>query len=117
MTRIKATCPACGEVSLRPTEIELQIVRGTETEVARGSCYRFSCPACTDLVTKPADERIARLLTGGGVPVVVASTGRRSTGHPEAPPAGPPLTHDDLLDLHQLLEQPAWFRALEAMTR
>lgn len=115
MTRIKATCPACGEVSLRPTEIELQIVRGDETEVARGSCYRFSCPACTDLVTKPADERIARLLTGGGVPVVVAS--KRRTGHPEAPPAGPALTHDDLLDLHQLLEQPDWFQTLEAMTR
>ena len=83
-------------------------------DVAEGSCYRFSCPTCTDLVTKPADERIARLLRTGGVPVVEPTHGGT---HPESPPPGPRLTMDDLLDLHQLLETPDWFRCLEAMTR
>ena len=30
-------------------------------------------------------------------------------GHPEAPPSGPPLTFDDLLDLHFLLDSDHWF--------
>ncbi len=114
MTRIRATCPVCGEVDLRPTDIELQIVRDVLTEVAEGSCYRFSCPTCTDVVTKPADERIARLLRTGGVHVV--EPGDRAP-HPESPPSGPRFTADDLLDLHQLLETADWFHGLEAMTR
>lgn len=124
MTRIRATCPVCGEVDLRPADIELEIVRDVLTDVGEGSCYRFSCPTCEDLVTKPADERIARLLTSGGVPVsdgqdtltheVAAPT---LPPHPEAPPAGPAFTHDDLLDLHQLLDDADWFRDLEALTR
>ncbi len=114
MTRIRATCPVCGEVDLRPSDIELQIVRDVLAEVAEGSCYRFSCPTCTDLVTKPADERIARLLRTGGVLVVEP---RPAPAHPEAPPPGPRLTHDDLLDLHQLLGTADWFHGLEAMTR
>lgn len=119
MTRIRATCPVCGEVDLRPSDIELRIVRDVLADIAEGSCYRFSCPTCTDVVTKPADERIARLLRTGGVPVVepapVARTAARA--HPEHPPSGPPLTPDDLLDLHQLLGTADWFHGLEAMTR
>lgn len=114
MTRIRATCPICGEVDLRPDDIELEIVRDVLDSVGEGSCYRFSCPTCEEEVTKPADERIARLLTTGGVSV-------RETPdlvpHPEAPPAGPRFTLDDLINLHQLLETEDWFPGLEAMTR
>lgn len=114
MTRIRATCPVCGEVDLRPNDIELEIHRDVVTDVGEGSCYRFACPTCTELVTKPADERIARLLTTGGVPVVEPP---EPEPHPEAPPAGAPLTLDDLLTLHQLLETADWFHGLEAMTQ
>ena len=114
MTRIRATCPVCGEVDLRPDDIELEIVRDVITEVGAGSCYRFACPTCAELVTKPADERIARLLTTGGVPVVDPP---EPDPHPEHPPVGDAFTHDDLLSLHQLLETEDWFLGLEAMTR
>ena len=117
MTRIRATCPICGEVDLRPDDIELEIVRDVLTEVGAGSCYRFSCPTCTDVVTKPADERIAKLLTTGGVEVVEAPAVPQAPPHPEAPPSGPRFSADDLLDFHQLLEREDWFHALEAMTR
>ncbi len=114
MTRIRATCPVCGEVDLRPTDIELEIVRDMVMEVGDGSCYRFSCPTCTEVVTKPADERIARLLTTGGVAVVEH---QGEPPHPEDPPLGPRLTLDDLINFHQLLETEDWFHGLEAMTR
>ena len=114
VTRIRATCPICGEVDLRPHDIELEIVRDLLDGVAEGSCYRFECPTCDELVTKPADERIAKLLTTGGVAV---REGAACEPHPEAPPTGPRLTLDDLIALHELLESEDWFLGLEAMTR
>ncbi len=114
MTRIRATCPICGEVDLRPDDIELEIVRDILDEVAEGSCYRFSCPTCEEEITKPADERIARLLTTGGVSI---RENAAAEPHPETPPGGPRLTLDDLIQLHQLLETEDWFFGLEAMTR
>lgn len=109
MTRIRATCPRCGEIDLRPQDIELQVVRSNLGEVADGSRYSFSCPDCADTVIKPADERIASLLRSGGVPIVERPTAPR---HPEDPPPGPRFMSDDVLDLHLLLEQPDWFEAL-----
>lgn len=114
MTRIRATCPICGEVDLRPDDIELEIIRDVLDGVAEGSCYRFSCPTCEETVTKPADERIARLLTTGGVAVRDLPV---REPHPEEPPSGPRFTLDDLINLHQLLETDDWFLGLEAMTR
>jgi hypothetical protein len=119
MTRIRATCPDCGEVDLRPADIELRIVRSDVGEVGTGSNYRFSCPTCTVLVTKPADERIARLLATGGVEISIDRTEtavgtldpveRLRRAHPERPAAGPALTPDDLLDLHLALRREDWF--------
>jgi hypothetical protein len=122
MTRIRATCPDCGEIDLQPSEIELRIVRGDDGEVGDGSNYRFACPTCTVLVTKPADERIARLLATGGVEIsierdaialaTVERTAEVKARHPEAPAAGPAVSYDDLLDLHLALQGDAWFDEL-----
>lgn len=110
MTRIRASCPDCGEVDLRPDEVLLQIVRADDGDVGDGSTYRFSCPDCDGTVEKPADERIAQLLTTGGVAVEEAVASRPP--HPEAPPGGPALTHDDLLDFHLSLQGDDWFEEL-----
>lgn len=120
MTRIRATCPACGEVDLRPHQIELRVVRDVFDEVTEGSRYSFDCPTCADVVVKPADERVARLLTTGGVTPLDeqdADEQQALVPHPESPPVGPRLTLDDLISLHELLESDAWFTRLEAMTR
>lgn len=120
MTRIRATCPSCGEVDLRPQDIRLYLVPppGEDEGVGEGSTYTFSCPLCTECVSKPADERIAQLLETGGVPVGAAgprvSAGAPLPEHPEEAAGGPPLTYDDLLDLHLMLESQGWFEELLA---
>lgn len=117
MTRIRATCPHCGEVDLRPADVELEIIRDLDGDVTDGSRYRFSCPTCADVVSKPADARIAKLLTSGGVAVTVrqdeAQASQALEPHPESPPAGPAFTYDDLLDFHLLLESDEWLRQLQ----
>ncbi len=116
MTRIRASCPVCGEVDLQPADVTLHLVRHGDEDVGDGSCYRFACPACLDVVTKPADERIAALLQTGGVEVELLGPDAGREPHPELPPGGPALTPDDLLDLHQLLERDDWFERLVALT-
>jgi predicted RNA-binding Zn-ribbon protein involved in translation (DUF1610 family) len=124
VTRIRASCPECGEVDLTPPDVTLRIVRSPDGLVGDGSNYRFSCPDCEQVVTKPADERIAQLLTTGGVPVEdgepsadeAALFEALKPAHPERPPAGPPLDLDDLLDLHLLLGSDGWFDDLLAST-
>lgn len=116
MTTIRALCPDCGEIDLRPTQVELEIVRDAAGDVTGRSVYRFVCPSCDDLVTKPADGRIARLLATGGVPVVEADADRDvpgdAAGHPEQPPTGPAFTSRDLSALHELLGSDDWFERL-----
>ena len=117
MTRIRANCPSCGEVDLRPDDVVLSVVRAHDGLISDASSYRFSCPDCTEVVVKPADERIAQLLTTGGVPVEEldeAPTGPvdHRPPHPELPPGGPRLTADDLLDLHLKLQDHGWFEEL-----
>lgn len=103
MTTIKATCPICGEVDLTAGDILLRIgsVTGFNT-------YGFSCPTCGDFVQKPADDRVVRLLLSGGVvpvPLYIPAEALE-------PRDGPPITHDDLLEFHELLKGDAWIELL-----
>lgn len=103
MTTIKATCPECGEVSLRPDHLELRVFAEPDEQ----DYYAFDCPGCGDRVRKSADARIVRLLRTGGVEPVEPAT------HPERPPAGlPPITRDELLDFHELLQRDDWIDAV-----
>ena len=61
-TRIRANCPACGEVELRGPDVALKVCTQPER-----SFYSFTCPACVQVISKPADERVIRLLASGGV--------------------------------------------------
>lgn len=101
MTTIRATCPTCGEVGLTPQEMELRVDPGGH----RQASYNFDCPNCLAVVTKPADERIVRLLASGGVPVLELPP-------PRDVPQGPRLSYDDLLDFHTLLQTDWWFDEL-----
>jgi hypothetical protein len=109
MTTIKATCPTCGEVGLTPEDIELRV----DESGIDDSFYAFDCPACFENVRKPADERVVQLLLSGGVERLVKEAPAPA---PEPRFPWPPLTHDDLLDFHYLLEGSGWFAILEVLS-
>lgn len=127
MTRIRATCPLCGEVDLKPEDVRLEIVRDADGDVGEGSVYRFPCPTCTEVVSKPADERIARMLATGGVSIAITQTQfdidelvslldvDELCLHPELPGPGPALVREDLLDFHELLDRDDWFDQLRTL--
>jgi hypothetical protein len=106
VTTIKATCPACGEVELKPDDIELRVC-------THAPASYFGCPMCRDAIQKPADDRVIQLLISGGVRALVWEL----PGEVLEVHDGPPLTHDDLLDFHLLLERPDWFSKLSTVSQ
>jgi predicted RNA-binding Zn-ribbon protein involved in translation (DUF1610 family) len=105
MTSIRTTCPRCGEVEMRAEVVLLSVDPGS----GEGS-YSFVCPVCEDLVEKPADQKIVNLLRSIGVDVA-----ERPQVDPVDPrPEGPPLTLDDVIDFHFLLDREDWFGRLVA---
>lgn len=108
MTTIRATCPQCGEVEMDARSILLQV----EQESGEGS-YSFDCPSCELPVEKPADRKIVLLLMSAGVEVMEPQEAVSS----EVRPNGPPLTSDDLIDFHFLLQRDDWFDQLVADAR
>jgi hypothetical protein len=103
MTTIKASCPVCGEVDLTAEEILLRIATAQNS-----SSYGFSCPGCSDFVEKAADDRVVKLLLSGGViPLMVNVPGEALEVKD-----GPPLTYDDALVFHEVLQGEEWFEVL-----
>lgn len=89
MTTIKASCPVCGDVELKPTQLRLVVCTRSEW-----SYYAFVCTTCRDEVRKPADEEIVALLISGGV---VAEPWEIPAEALEEHP-GAVITYDDVLD-------------------
>jgi hypothetical protein len=89
MTTIKASCPSCGEVELTSDDISLRVCSHGPL-----SYYTFTCPACEELVRKPADDHIVSLLMSGGVHAEVWEVPAEAL----EPKDGPGLNYDDLLD-------------------
>lgn len=89
MTTIKATCPSCGDVDLKPGDIHVIVA-----PAAGWATYAFECPACSDQITKSADDEVVTLLRGAGVTV------ERVHVPAEALELhfGPPIGQDDLID-------------------
>ncbi|MCU1352808.1 MAG: hypothetical protein JWM05_2017 [Acidimicrobiales bacterium] len=108
MARIRASCATCGDVELTTAQVSVQIC----TDDGQGT-YSFRCPTCEIAISKPAESRIIELLVSSGV--------RLSTWSMPAELAevrsGPPITHDDLLDFHDLLERDDWLDSLDRITR
>ena len=103
MTTIKATCPGCGEVDLTAEDILLRI--GGQTS---SNSYGFSCPACSEFVEKPADDRIVRLLLSGGVMPMLMHVPAEAMEAKD----GPPINYDDLLAFHEVLKRDDWMDQL-----
>ena len=83
---IRTNCPSCGEVSVRPKDIRLELVGNGEDNGAR---YAFSCPVCARTANGQAEPAAVRTLRAAGAECVVEL-------RPDA--ALPTLTYDNLLD-------------------
>jgi len=96
MTTIKASCPVCGDVELRPAQLRLVVCNRTEW-----SYYAFQCSTCADEVRKPADDEVVALLVSGGV------VAERWTIPAEAleQRVGAVISYDDILDFALALDR------------
>ena len=89
MTTIKASCPACGDVTLTPADVRLVVCT-----VPAWSFYAFECTSCTHEVRKAATEDVVRLLRSGGiVPETWEVPAEALEEH-----LGAPVAWDDVLD-------------------
>jgi hypothetical protein len=118
MTTIRTTCPRCGEVDMGPGDILLSVGHGGDD-----GTYRFTCPDCFNTVEKRADRKIIALLVSAGVDIETRAGHELEGTRPlfdqgpdprDTLPGGPPLTLDDLIDFHFLLQDERVFETLFA---
>lgn len=107
MATIRASCPDCGDVEFTTADVTVRV----SAEDGSGT-YAFRCPGCRVKVIKSAEPRTIDLLLASGVdkedgPVIAESA--MPSGHQSD---ADPVTHDDLLDFHDLLETDDWFDRL-----
>ncbi|CAN5607838.1 hypothetical protein BH20ACT2_BH20ACT2_06440 [soil metagenome] len=109
MARIRATCSDCGDVELTTADVRLRVCNHDD----RGS-YSFVCPGCRLAVAKEAKPHVIDILVASGVAVVRWDLPLEL----QEPHRGPAITHDDLLDFHELLERDElWAGTLTRPTR
>lgn len=95
MATIRASCPTCGDVELTTADVRVRVCMDDD----RGE-YLFRCPICRMSVVKGAEARTIDLLVASGVALDTWSLpAELQEAH-----YGAPITHDDLLDFHALLE-------------
>ena len=103
MATIRAACPRCGDVKLRSRDLTVRVCADADS-----GTYTFDCPRCGDVVARDASPRILALLVTAGVHAEVWHQPAEILERPD----GPPITADDLLDFHLLLNQDGWFDRL-----
>jgi hypothetical protein len=88
LARARLRCLQCGEVEVDVAGVEVHVNPREDVAV-----FTFACPGCLELVVSGCRETITSLLAAGARRYELRST------------SAPPLTHDDLLELHQWLER------------
>jgi hypothetical protein len=107
MTAIEATCRACGVVWLTPEDIEVRVCADL-----RSSAYTFRCPECGLPGVEDANDRVVEFLISFGASLALWSLPQELR---EPRPGGDPVSHDDLLDFHYLLQEKDWFDRLRQL--
>jgi predicted RNA-binding Zn-ribbon protein involved in translation (DUF1610 family) len=95
MATIRASCPDCGDVELTTADVSVRVCDDTNA-----GTYAFRCPSCSMMVVKPAETRTIDLLVASGV----AYSSWRLPAELREAHEGEPISHDDLLDFHALLQ-------------
>ena len=108
MALIRATCSECGDVELRSRDLQVRIC----SDSGAGT-YVFRCPVCQMTEVKSADDQIVDILVAAGVRCVEWRLPAELTERP----IGEPISHDDVLDFHELMSGDNWFERLAAFDR
>ncbi len=106
MALIRATCSDCGDVELRSRDLRVRQCHDDES-----ATYLFRCPVCRMIEVRPAEQHVVDVLLAAGV----HSTEWHLPAELTEPRGGSPITHDDVLDFHDLLATPDWFSTLTAI--
>ena len=94
MARVRATCDRCGDTELSIEAVSVRICREDHD-----GTYTFACPDCSTSHEKEASRRTLDLLVASGAEVTFWSVPVESVVQTGLGA----LTHDDLLDFHELL--------------
>lgn len=95
MARVRATCDHCGDTELSIDAVAVRICREDHD-----GTYGFDCPECGRNHEKDASRRTLDLLVASGANVTFWSVPVERL----VAPTTEPLTHDDLLDFHNSLQ-------------
>jgi len=95
MATIRASCGDCGDVELTTADVHVRVCT-----LDAHSTYSFRCPVCMMTVVKPAESRTVDLLVASGVSY---ETWAPPLELSEPRGDGDPITHDELLDFHDRL--------------
>jgi hypothetical protein len=120
MVQIQSTCSSCrAELDLTVADLVLLLpleAEPTSQTEAESTCpprLVHDCQECGATSVRTIEWRLARLLRVHGVPALPDLELEPAVEpHPENPPAGPALTADELIELHDVLED--WFDELVA---
>lgn len=97
MATIRANCDTCGDVEFMTTQVTVHA-----PEDGGAGTYAFSCPHCRLTIVRPAERPTMDLLIAAGVN---HTTWRRPAELVERDQlASTPITHDDLVAFHRLVE-------------
>lgn len=107
MPTISTRCPSCRQHIVFDVE-ECALLGGEDGQPV---AYAYVCPHCAEPIVRRADKRAVAMLLAGGASSHAAAE-HVVPVHPEQPAPGPPLTIDDLIDFHLLLEDACWFEQL-----
>lgn len=91
MTTIRTTCDRCGDVELTTADIGLELAPSGMT-----GCYRFTCPFCTSIQRRPANNRVVSILLATGVEYTIID------------PIGP-ITETEIAAFAAALEHDDWY--------
>lgn len=103
MATIRASCSDCGDVELTTVDVHVRICTHDNS-----GTYRFLCPICHMATVKSAEARTIDLLVASGV----AFTTWDLPSEMFERSGGKPITHDDLLDFHELMAREDWLEQL-----
>lgn len=107
MALIRATCRDCGDVELRSRDLRVR------TCVSNGEAsYLFRCPVCRMVEVRSAEPHVVDVLLAAGV----HSEEWTMPAELNEARSGEAISHDDVLDFHNLLNTPDWFITLATMT-